>query len=174
MPRVRSGIPMVAIDDAVKEKMKVTMAKRYNVATKALDLSRFNADPDLKLTFCPLFRSNVMSAVLDIICENIPDLEAINLNDNGMSGMEAFKGVEKRLPNLKILYLGDNKVGLDLDMPSLGHPTRYSSACIPFQIISLAHLLVFRNLPIVELVLKNNPCRNRYKESSQFIRYTIV
>ncbi|EDV44563.2 uncharacterized protein Dana_GF20263 [Drosophila ananassae] len=145
MPRVRSGIPMVAIDDAVKEKMKVTMAKRYNVATKALDLSRFHADPDLKLTFCPLFRSNVMSAVLDIICENIPDLEAINLNENGMSGMEAFKGVEKRLPNLKILYLGDNKI------------------------ISLAHLLVFRNLPIVELVLKNNPCRNRYKESSQFI-----
>lgn len=110
MPRVRSGIPLVAIDDNLKEKMKVTMAKRYNVQTKALDLSRFHTDPDLKHIFCPLFRSNVMSTAIDIICENIPDLEAINLNDNCLSTMEAFKGVEKRIPNLKILYLGDNKV----------------------------------------------------------------
>jgi len=112
MPRVRSGIPLVAIDDAFKEAMKVTMAKRYNVQTKALDLSRFHADPDLRQTFCPLFRQNVMSAAIDIICDNIPDLEAINLNENNMTSMEAFKGVEKRIPNLKILYLGDNKVGV--------------------------------------------------------------
>ncbi|XP_017002287.3 nuclear RNA export factor 1 [Drosophila takahashii] len=145
MPRVRSGIPLVAIDDAFKEKMKVTMAKRYNVQTKALDLSRFHADPELKLIFCPLFRQNVMSAAIDIICDNIPDLEAINLNDNSMTSMEAFKGVEKRIPNLKILYLGDNKIP------------------------SLAHLVVFRNLSILELVLKNNPCRSRYKDSQHFI-----
>nr|XP_036677233.1 nuclear RNA export factor 1 isoform X1 [Drosophila suzukii] len=145
MPRVRSGIPLVAIDDAFKEAMKVTMAKRYNVQTKALDLSRFHADPDLRQTFCPLFRQNVMSAAIDIICDNIPDLEAINLNENNMTSMEAFKGVEKRIPNLKILYLGDNKIP------------------------SLAHLVVFRNLSILELVLKNNPCRARYKDSQHFI-----
>nr|NP_524660.1 small bristles, isoform A [Drosophila melanogaster]Q9U1H9.2 RecName: Full=Nuclear RNA export factor 1; AltName: Full=Protein small bristles; AltName: Full=Protein tip-associating [Drosophila melanogaster]AAF47959.3 small bristles, isoform A [Drosophila melanogaster]CAB64382.2 tip associating protein [Drosophila melanogaster]CAC41645.1 nuclear RNA export factor 1 (NXF1) [Drosophila melanogaster] len=145
MPRVRSGIPLVAIDDAFKEKMKVTMAKRYNIQTKALDLSRFHADPDLKQVFCPLFRQNVMGAAIDIMCDNIPDLEALNLNDNSISSMEAFKGVEKRLPNLKILYLGDNKIP------------------------SLAHLVVLRNLSILELVLKNNPCRSRYKDSQQFI-----
>ncbi|XP_015011034.2 nuclear RNA export factor 1 isoform X1 [Drosophila erecta] len=145
MPRVRSGIPLVAIDDAFKEKMKVTMAKRYNVQTKALDLSRFHADPDLRPIFCPLFRQNVMSAAIDIICDNIPDLEAINLNENSMSSMEAFKNVEKRIPNLKILYLGDNKIP------------------------SLAHLVVFRNLSILELVLKNNPCRSRYKDTQHFI-----
>ncbi|XP_062141331.1 nuclear RNA export factor 1 isoform X1 [Drosophila sulfurigaster albostrigata] len=145
MPRVRNGIPLVTIDDEFKAKMKVVMAKRYNVQTKALDLSKFHADPDMKPLFCPLFRSNVMSCALDIICENIPDLEAINLNDNQMSTMEAFKGADKRLPNLKILYLGDNKLQ------------------------SLAHLLVFRYLPIVELVLRNNPCRLRYKDPQQFV-----
>ncbi|EDX17590.1 sbr [Drosophila simulans] len=97
MPRVRSGIPLVAIDDAFKEKMKVTMAKRYNIQTKALDLSRFHADPDLKHIFCPLFRQNVMGAALDIICDNIPDLEALNLNDNSITSMEAFKGDEETL-----------------------------------------------------------------------------
>ncbi|XP_017869855.1 PREDICTED: nuclear RNA export factor 1 isoform X2 [Drosophila arizonae] len=145
MPRVRSGIPLVTIDEDFKAKMKAVMAKRYNLQTKALDLSRFHADQDLKPFFCPLFRVNVMSAALDIICDNIPDLEAINLNDNNMSTMESFKGADKRLPHLKILYLGDN------NLPSL------------------AHLLVFRNLPIIELVLRNNPCRLRYKDPQQFV-----
>ncbi|EDW00067.1 nuclear RNA export factor 1 [Drosophila grimshawi] len=144
MPRVRNGVPLVTINEEFKTKMKVVMAKRYNVQTKALDLSRFHTDLDLKPIFCPLFRVNVMSTALDIICENIPDLEAINLNDNSMSTVESFKGIEKRLPHLKILYLGDNKLP------------------------SLAHLLVFRNLPIVELVLRNNPCRSRYKDAQNF------
>ncbi|KAH8279032.1 hypothetical protein KR044_002740 [Drosophila immigrans] len=145
MPRVRNSVPLVTIDDEFKAKMKVVMAKRYNVQTKALDLSKFHADPYMKPIFCPLFRVNVMACALDIICEHIPDLEAINLNDNQMNTMEAFKGVDKRLPHLKILYLGDNKLP------------------------SLAHLLVFRFLPIVELVLRNNPCRLRYKDPQQFV-----
>ncbi|XP_017135966.1 nuclear RNA export factor 1 [Drosophila miranda] len=144
-PRVRNGIPLATVDDALKERMKQVMAKRYNSQTKALDMSRFYADPDIKQVFCPLFRANVMGAALDIMCDNIPDLEALNLNDNNLVSMEAFRRVDKRLPHLKILYLGDNKLP------------------------SLAHLLVFRNLPIVELVLRNNPCRSRYKDSQQFI-----
>ncbi|XP_017852051.1 nuclear RNA export factor 1 [Drosophila busckii] len=144
-PRVRSGVPLVTIDEELKTKMKLVMAKRYNVPTKALDLSHFHTDQDLKPVFCPLFRVNVMSVALDIISENIPDLVAINLNDNNMSTMEAFKGIEKRLPQLKILYLGDNKLP------------------------SLAHLLVFRNLAIGELVLKNNPLRSRYKDFQLFV-----
>lgn len=110
MPRVRSGIPLVTIDDEMKTKLKLVMSKRYNEQTKALDLSRFHADADLKPIFCPLFRVSVMAVALDIISEYIPNLEAINLNDNQMSTMEAFKGADKRLPHLKILYLGDNKV----------------------------------------------------------------
>lgn len=40
-----------------------------------------------------------------------------------------------------------------------------------FQIPSLATLLVFRNAPIIELVLKNNPLRQRYKDHSLYVRY---
>lgn len=108
--RVRPGCPNVTVDENYKEKMKQVMAKRYNAETKALDLSKFHADPDFRNMFCGLFRSSIMSAVIDIIHKNIPDLEALNLNDNNLSTMDCFRNIEKRLPNLKILYLGNNNV----------------------------------------------------------------
>lgn len=171
MPRVRSGIPLVTVNDEMKAKLKQVMSKRYNEQTKALDLSKFHTDPDLKPIFCPLFRGIVMGAALDIISEYIPNLEAINLSDNQMSTVEAFKGAEKRLPHLKIVYLGDNKV------LSIYNNLLYSIInCFSFetQLTSLAHLMVFRNLPIVELVLRNNPVRLRYKDPQQFVRYTMI
>lgn len=51
-----------------------------------------------------------MVAVIDIIAENIPDLEAINLNDNKINIVDNIKTLLKRLPNLKILYLANNRV----------------------------------------------------------------
>lgn len=109
--RVRPGTPQVPIDDAYKEKIKLAMVKRYNVNTRALDLSKFNADPDFKSMFFTLARPQMMSAVLDIIEKNIPDLVALNLNDNQMVTMESFKNITQRLPHLKILYLDENRVG---------------------------------------------------------------
>lgn len=42
---VRNAVPNVVVDAEMKEKMKLAMAKRYNAATKALDLTKFHADP---------------------------------------------------------------------------------------------------------------------------------
>lgn len=108
--RVRPSVPQVNIDNTLKERMKNAMVKRYNQATKALDLSKFHADPDLTDIFCALFRPPIMSAAIDIIAENIPDLEALNLNDNKLNMLDHMKSLSKKLTNLKILYLGDNKV----------------------------------------------------------------
>ncbi|KAI8114793.1 Nuclear RNA export factor 1 [Lucilia cuprina] len=143
--RVRASCPIVSVDEEFKEKMKLVMAKRYNAHTKALDLTKFHADPDFRNMFVGLFRTPVMSAALDIIQKNIPDLEALNLNENNIASMESFKNVEQRLPHLKILYLANN------NLPSL------------------AHLLVLRNVPIVDLVLKNNPLRQRYKDHALYV-----
>jgi nuclear RNA export factor len=52
---VRNAVPNVTIDAEMKEKMKMTMAKRYNAATKALDLTKFHADPGKKSKFSILF-----------------------------------------------------------------------------------------------------------------------
>ncbi|XP_055854918.1 nuclear RNA export factor 1 [Episyrphus balteatus] len=143
--RVRPGTPQVPIDEAYKEKIKLAMAKRYNPNTRALNLSKFHADEDFKEMFLSLARAPIMSAVIDIIEKNIPELEALNLNDNQMVTMESFKNIAQRLPNLKILYLEENKIP------------------------SLAHLLVFRSANITELALKLNPLRNRYKDQSLYI-----
>lgn len=51
---VRNSVPNVAIDDNMKEKMKLAMAKRYNATTKALDLTKFHADPGNSLVLCIL------------------------------------------------------------------------------------------------------------------------
>ncbi|XP_055923173.1 nuclear RNA export factor 1 [Eupeodes corollae] len=143
--RVRPGTPQVPIDEQYKEKIKLAMAKRYNANTRALNLSKFNADPDFKDMFLSLARSPIMSAVIDIIEKNIPELEALNLNDNQMVTMESFKNIAQKLPQLKVLYLEENKIP------------------------SLAHLLVFRNANITELALKMNPLRSRYKDQSLYI-----
>lgn len=64
--------------------------------------------------FCALFRPIVMLAAIDIIAENIPDLEALNLNDNKLHGIEHLKILCTKFKNLKILYLGDNRVTIFL------------------------------------------------------------
>lgn len=108
--RVRGTMPQTRIDDSLKERMKLAMVKRYNQGTKALDLTKFHADPELTDIFCALLRPPIMSAAIDIIAENIPDLEALNLNDNKLSFLEHMKTMSTKLRNLKILYLGNNKV----------------------------------------------------------------
>jgi nuclear RNA export factor len=108
--KVRSSVPQTNVNDDLKNRMKIAMGKRFNVATKALDLTKFHADPDFTDCFCALARPPIMSAVIDIIAENIPDLEALNLNDNRINQMDHLKIIPQKLKNIKTLYLGNNKV----------------------------------------------------------------
>ncbi|XP_075976649.1 nuclear RNA export factor small bristles [Anticarsia gemmatalis] len=142
---VRNAVPNVVVDADMKEKMKLTMAKRYNAATKALDLTKFHADPDLSDIFCALFRPAIMLAAIDIIAENIPDLEALNLNDNKLHGIEHLKALANKLKSLKILYMGDNR--------------------IPF----IGSLEALKALPLVELYLKGNPLVNRFQDHEIYV-----
>ncbi|XP_047997940.1 nuclear RNA export factor 1 [Leguminivora glycinivorella] len=142
---VRNNAPNVQIDTEMKEKMKLVMAKRYNAATKALDLTKFHADPDLADIFCALFRPQIMLAAVDIMAENIPDLEALNLNDNKMHGIEHLKILANKLKSLKILYLGDNKI------PYIG-----SLDCL-------------KSLPLIELYLKGNPLVTRCSDHDIYV-----
>ncbi|XP_074032061.1 nuclear RNA export factor 1 [Leptinotarsa decemlineata] len=143
--RVHPGCPNVDMTPSVKEKMKLVMAKRYNDVTKALDLTKFHADPDLQDCFCALFKPIVLLAVIDIIAENIPQLEALNLQDNRIQLLNFAKKVSKKIPNLKILHIGNNKVREISELDSL------------------------QGLPIVELVLDGNPLCDKFRDQPSYI-----
>lgn len=111
--KVRNSVPPVRIDDKLREQMKLAMAKRYSPATKALDLTKFHSDPELRDVFCALFRPPIFLAAIDIIAQNIPDLEALNLDSNKIHSTDHFKHLATKLPNLKILHMANNKVSVN-------------------------------------------------------------
>ncbi|XP_022916625.2 nuclear RNA export factor 1-like [Onthophagus taurus] len=143
--RVNTGCPNVDITNDMKEKMKMAMGKRYNAATKALDLTKFHADPDLQHIFCALFKPIILLSVIDIISENIPELEALNLFDNNIHMLGHLKKMSQKLPNLKILHMGKNKLKDVLQLDALS------------------------GLPIVDLVLDGNPLCDAFQEKESYI-----
>lgn len=60
--------------------------------------------------FCALSRPIMLMAVLDIVSEYVPTLEALNLDGNKLYMIEKLDVLYKKFPRLKILYIGDNKV----------------------------------------------------------------
>lgn len=110
--RVYPGFPSVDMNQAMKDKMKQVMAKRYNAVNKSLDLTKFHADPDLQDSFCVLFKPIVFIAILDIIAENIPQLEAINLCDNRLNTFNSIKKLSNKIPNVTRLHIGKNNVSI--------------------------------------------------------------
>lgn len=108
--KVRNSIPPIHLTGDLKERMKLAMSKRYNPLTKALDLTKFHADVDLTDIYVGLARGPIIMAAIDIISQNIPDLEALNLEGNKIYTLETMKSLFTKVPNLKILHLANNKV----------------------------------------------------------------
>lgn len=115
--KVRNSVPPVQLDEKVRNQMRVAMEKRYSPATKALDLTKFHSDVDLRDVFCGLFRPTIMLAAIDIIAENIPHLEALNLDSNKIHAMDHFKFLVTKLPHLKTLHMANNKVRVNSKKP---------------------------------------------------------
>ncbi|XP_045476464.1 nuclear RNA export factor 1-like isoform X2 [Harmonia axyridis] len=143
--KVHYGSPNVNITTELKEKMKLAMANRYNAANKALDLTKFHSDPMLQDYFCALYKPIILLAVIDIIAENIPDLEALNLNDNKIQILTFLQKFVAKLDKVKILYLGQNKIR-DIGM-----------------------LDSLKGLPLIELFLDGNPLCDKFKDKSIYI-----
>lgn len=60
--------------------------------------------------WCPLARPNMLAAVLDIVQQHIPNLNALNLDSNKLQNIEKLGILTNKFPSLKILHIGDNKV----------------------------------------------------------------
>ncbi|XP_065082338.1 nuclear RNA export factor 1 isoform X1 [Ochlerotatus camptorhynchus] len=142
---VRNSNPQFQVNEQLKERMKLAMQKRYNPATRALNLEKFHTDPDLSDIFCALFRPQIMLAAFDVIKDNIPNLEALNLNDNKLHMLDHFKQLAQKVPKLKILYMANNKIPYVTSLDSL------------------------KALSLVEINLEGNPLKDRIKDQTVYV-----
>uniref|UniRef100_U5EYT0 Putative mrna export factor tap/mex67 n=1 Tax=Corethrella appendiculata TaxID=1370023 RepID=U5EYT0_9DIPT len=143
--KVQQRIPTVKVDSTLKDRMKLAMVKRYNITTKALNLEKFHSDADLLDIFCGLFRPMIMVAAIEVISENIPDLVALNLDNNKINILDHFKCLVDKLPSLKILHLAENRIQ------------------------SIAALESLKRLQLIELKLTGNPFVTRFKNHTLYV-----
>ncbi|KAG5670967.1 hypothetical protein PVAND_001195 [Polypedilum vanderplanki] len=145
LPNIISHTSSIKVTEEEKEKMKNAMVNRYNFQTKALDLTNFGKNDDLIDFKCELFRQPYLCAAIDIIVNYIPDLEALNLNENNLNLIGRLGSFTNKLPNLKILYLAKNNIAM------------HSS------------LNILKNLPLVELSLEGNPFIKDFKNKNEYV-----
>ncbi|XP_075232408.1 nuclear RNA export factor 1-like isoform X2 [Lycorma delicatula] len=146
---VRSNAaPFVQVDDKLKEKLKVAMSRRYQTTNKALDLHKFHADPEFiaENILFPLNRVNLLQAVVQIICESIPELQALDLSDNKLQGLDCLKPLVDKTPQLKVLHIAKNKI-------------RY-----------LNQMEYLYGLPLEDLNIDGNPVCDKFKDQSTYVR----
>lgn len=102
--------PYFCLNDNLKEKMADAMDTRYNAATKSMDLTKFYAHEQLRNNYCPLNRTSIMDAAIEIIASRVLDVEVLILNNNKIRYMRSTEMLGTYLPRLKSLFLANNMV----------------------------------------------------------------
>ncbi len=123
-------------DNQTEEKLKVVMSGRYDPALKSLNLSDLYNDSDLNKEGLHLPLNKFSNTVLNIIQENIPELEQLDVSNNRLY-MSSLRDISKKAPNVKCLNLRDNSIREESDLDYI------------------------KNLPIEELHLEGNPICDR-------------
>ncbi|KAM7045541.1 nuclear RNA export factor 2-like [Molossus nigricans] len=94
------------------EMLKLTISKRYDVSQKALDLHKLRFDPDLlgHDIIIILNHKNCMTAILQIIEKNFPELLSLNLCKNKLYQLDGLSDIIQMAPTVKILNLSKNEL----------------------------------------------------------------
>lgn len=135
----------VRVDDTLKEVLKVVMARRFRSDVRALDLSRFHADPDLLEKFVPLNFDSVLSAVISLVVEYCPSLHALDLSHNNIYSLEGVKAQVSKLSHLRILHLANN------------------------QLEDVHKLNPLKGLAVEELLITSNPLCAKYTDKGAYV-----
>ncbi|XP_037073313.1 nuclear RNA export factor 1-like [Pollicipes pollicipes] len=138
---------MLTVDDGVKTELQQALSNRYTPANRTLNLGQFHADPYIrgKGLYLPLSRQNVVSAVIDIIVANIPEVMGINLSKNKLTSLVPFKPLKNSCADLKALDLSHNLMGTVGLLDSLS------------------------GMPLVELNLDGNKLCDGFTEKADYI-----
>ncbi|XP_067940028.1 nuclear RNA export factor 1-like [Watersipora subatra] len=102
-------VPKV-LEGELLEKLLTTMSNLYDTESKVLDLSSLHKNEGLKPECLPLNRRSVMTAVVSIIAEHIPELVALNLSHNRLTSLEILEKLVPNTPSLLGLDLSHNEV----------------------------------------------------------------
>ncbi|KAK2184943.1 hypothetical protein NP493_242g01048 [Ridgeia piscesae] len=99
---IRGGSAPVPLTEDTITKLKVCMSKRYDPATKTLNLENLYYDTDLSSEgiHMVLSRRTVMSAVITIIKENIPELVSLGLSNNKLYNIDLMSTLHQAAPDL--------------------------------------------------------------------------
>ncbi|CAC5418521.1 NXF [Mytilus coruscus] len=143
-----SGPPSVfTLDEEGIEKLKVCMSSRYDPATKALNLSNLYNDANLsqEKIHLALNKQTVMSQVSDIIGENIPELETLDVSENKLMGLENMRDLVSKAPNVVRLNIGKNLIRV------------------------IEELEKIKGWKLQELILDGNDLCDRFKDRTAYI-----
>nr|XP_058954563.1 nuclear RNA export factor 1-like isoform X1 [Pocillopora verrucosa] len=101
-----------SLDDGTKQVLKDCLSKRYDITTKALDLSDLFHDEVLKLNNIQgiLARYWLASGIVKIIGENCPEVQSLDLSNNRLKSLDGFKDLGKETSNLKHIKISNNQL----------------------------------------------------------------
>ncbi|XP_037054950.1 nuclear RNA export factor 2-like [Peromyscus leucopus] len=94
------------------EQLKRALRKRYNVSQHALDLQKLRFDPALLDHNIEMIlnRRSCMTATLQVIQEDFPELFSLNLSNNKLFRLDSLYDVVEKAPQVKILDLSENEL----------------------------------------------------------------
>ncbi|KAL9953113.1 hypothetical protein ACROYT_G040473 [Oculina patagonica] len=107
-----SGPGGSSLNDDTKKVLKECLSKRYDVTTKALNLSDMFHDEVLNAGNVQgvLSRYWLASGIVRLLGENCPEVESLDLSNNRLKSMDGFKDLAKQTPSLKHLKISNNQL----------------------------------------------------------------
>jgi len=142
-------IKLAPLSDDNKTKIQEAMSKKYVPETKALDLSNFGADPTFggsSGAIGKLTDERVMEVVIETIGQHLSNLEALKLSKNNLRTLRGFSKIVDKAPNVRILYLDDNKLAHSRELDNIS------------------------KMPLRELKLDGNPFTANFQDGSDYSR----
>ncbi|XP_068703613.1 nuclear RNA export factor 1-like isoform X2 [Montipora foliosa] len=100
------------LDDNTKEVLKQCLSKRYDVASKALNLSDLFHDEVLNANNVQgiLSRPWLASWILQLIGENCPEVQSLDISNNRLKYLDGFRELGQQASNLKHLKICNNQI----------------------------------------------------------------
>ncbi|KAM7338605.1 hypothetical protein ACRRTK_002089 [Alexandromys fortis] len=134
------------------EQLKLALKKRYDVSRHALDLQNLYFDPDLldQKIYMVLSRRSCMTAALQIIQEDFPELLSLNLSCNRLFRLDSLFDVGEKAPQVKTLNLSENKLNTVWELEKV------------------------KGLKLEELWLEGNPLCSTFPDHSAYVRYYLI